>query len=318
MRHPTLHYARRGFFVLAVLRPPTSAHAEPVAADASAAEPAQLSADAEETARRSFERGQSLYDTLDYEGAIEAWTETYAMFPDSAEYTSVRGTVLYAIAQARLALFGADQDVEHLRHAQRLLVAYKSGLADSDVDATAEVDSWIRRVEAKIEEAQPQPKPKPTPAASRPPADVQAADTPPLVAAPLASASDDPLVRNRADRPGRGLVLAGTTLAVLGGTLAAVGGTLASVRAQQRSDEVDAVNAGNPDQLTLAEAQALHDEGRRAEIYQAISFAGGGALLAAGTTMLIVGLKRRGPDQRVSLVPHLKPRVVGLVLEGRF
>ncbi|MEE9383289.1 MAG: hypothetical protein V3V08_07735 [Nannocystaceae bacterium] len=280
------------------------------------------SAGFEASARRLFAEGQSKYDTLDYEGAIEAWTGTYALFPDLPQYAAIRGTVLYAIAQARLDLYGAEKDVQHLRHAYRLLVAYRSGLSGDDGEAFATVQKWIRRIEAKIEGRR---RVDAVGSALPPGSGSVSTDSPSAaafrIAGPAGSAAYEgkTLAADVVARPGRSWVASGSVLLGLGAALAGVAGTLTSLRARERSAGVDAINAGEyPDAVSLADARTFEQQGRRAEQYQIISLAAGGVLAATGVTLLVVGVRKRPRNPDVGLYPVLTPARAGLSLRGSF
>lgn len=123
--------------------------------------------------------------------------------------------------------------------------------------------------------------------------------------------------------PGRPLVITGAVLTGIGAALAIGGGVGFGVVAADRSTELDDIQTGgNPDDATLADAQTVEDEGRRAEVGQIAMAAGGGALAVAGIALLAVGLVKnknaRASGTTTRIVPALNRRSAGLVLTGRF
>jgi hypothetical protein len=259
-------------------------------------------------AQQLFIKGQSNYETLDYEAAIENWVAAYAKFPHAPEFAAQRSTVLYAIAQARLDLFDAEKDTAHLKHARRLLARYHSELAEDDAEGRAAVQEWIDKVDARLVEAEaeavavaePEPEPEPEGPEPQPATPIEA---PAVEEGPPA---------------GRGLTIGGGVLLGLGAGLALGGGMGFGLIASKKSDGVDAVfDDGNPDGLTVDETQTLVDAGNRAEIGQIATIAAGGALAITGAVLLGVGLTKRR-SSRVALSPIYGPGIAGFGAQGRF
>lgn len=270
-------------------------------------------------AQRLFQDGQAQYETLDYEGAIDTWMQAYVKFPDTEEFRATRGTVLYAIAQARLDLYETDKDTQHLVLARRILVAYRDKLDPADSGTRGSVQEWIDRIDAKLDEAGEGPPPDteaaPTPASA--PTDPDPATPEPAATTPRDQLDAAPTAE---PRPGRGMVIGGAIMTALGVGLAAGGGTALGLAARDRSDEVEEImNGGNPDDRTRDETRKLDDEGNALQAGQIAAFAVGGAMVAAGVALLVVGAKRnKAGSARASVVPALGPAFGGIVLEGRF
>jgi tetratricopeptide (TPR) repeat protein len=122
--------------------------------------------------------------------------------------------------------------------------------------------------------------------------------------------------------PGRPFVIAGSVLTGVGLGLALGGGIGFGVVAGNRSDQLDEIQTGgNPNGATMADAQAIEDEGRQAELGQIATAAGGGAVAVAGIALLAVGLiknKNARASGTARIVPTLNRSSAGLVLTGRF
>ncbi|MCA9686587.1 MAG: hypothetical protein KC457_30760, partial [Myxococcales bacterium] len=124
--------------------------------------------------------------------------------------------------------------------------------------------------------------------------------------------------------PGRGLVIGGGVLLGVGVALAAGGGAGFGVAAARHADEIDAIyNGGNPERVTLTEAQDIDAAGRRAQLGQIVSMSAGGALAVTGVALLVVGViknKKAGAKQesKPEVAPIAGPNGAGLMIRGRF
>jgi len=275
-----------------------------------------------------FERGQNAFEAFDYERAISSWVDALGTLPDSSEYDATRSMILYAIASARLDAFESDGDIKHLRHAKRLLEKYRSEQDPEDTETLASVDEYLEKVDAKLAEND---------AALTSSADESAGAEQPSPTGPAGStaAAGDPTTpaddRSPSGDTGKGLIISGAVLAALGGGRAAGGGTAFGLKAARHSATVDEVFNGNQNELTFDQATQEFDSGRGAQALQIVSFAAGGALLATGAALMIVGLKRRKSAGNASaksrareapggvvLAPSVGRRIAGFTLAGRF
>ena len=73
-------------------------------------------------AKQLYEQGRAKFETFDYEGAVELWTQAYAKLPEDA--VGVRNAMVYNIATAQEKAYEVDKDVQHLRQAALLLQTY--------------------------------------------------------------------------------------------------------------------------------------------------------------------------------------------------
>ncbi|MCA9707381.1 MAG: hypothetical protein KDK70_16120, partial [Myxococcales bacterium] len=115
------------------------------AAWAPAPEPAEDPAVDE--ARKLYDEGKARFDTFDYEGAVQLWTQAYAKLPEDA--AGIRNSMVYNIATAQEKAFELDSDVQHLRQAQMLLESYIDNfkaLYPRNPETKAEVDKAEDRI----------------------------------------------------------------------------------------------------------------------------------------------------------------------------
>jgi hypothetical protein len=137
------------------------------------------------------------------------------------------------------------------------------------------------------------------PTDSPPPPPPMAPPPPPVPAAGTAVASND---------TGKGLRIAGVAVGIAG--LASVGaGIYYYSRARDMSDKVS-----NSDQPTWSDQQA----GKNAETMQWIFYGVGGAAVASGTVLYLVGNSASRRGQVAKVAPILGPNLVGLAAQGVF
>lgn len=190
---------------------------------------------------------------------------------------------------------------ERLGKPEEAVRAFRTYLrAKPDADDRANVEDRIFQLEKQLAETnQAVPEPTPDP---EPPKD------------PVSSSPDED--------PGRGLIIAGASVAGFGALIALGGGIGFGVAARDRSQAVeDVVEGGNPDGLTFDEAQLLDDQGRRFETLQIATAAAGAVVAITGVALLAVGLKRRKQAQSgpsATVVPTWTGRSAGLSIRGRF
>ncbi|MEM7158755.1 MAG: hypothetical protein AAF799_38290 [Myxococcota bacterium] len=253
-------------------------------------------------AQKLYERGRAQFDTADYDAAVDAWTDAYALVPDSAEGTQIKVLLIYNIATAREKAFDVDHDPTQLRKAKILLGNFEQNIPGLYGEG-AEADTERARVQAKIKELderlaeyersqnpEPEPQPEPEPEPEPEPADV----------------TDDP----QPDPAAKGLIIGGA----VGLSLGAAGlGVMAA-----------GIGMGNgANDLSSLEDDDI--EGRRAQFERGrtgntLAIAGGiaaGVFVVAGGVMLALGLKRKR-SSNVALLPSVGPQSASLSLRARF
>lgn len=254
------------------------------------AEPAEDPTLAE--AKTLYEAGLADYETFEYEGAIEKWTQAFGKLGAAADTAEMRNAIVYNIARAREKAYEQSGDIGHLRKAKALLERYVEEETATDAYDPDDVATARKRVDelgARIAELEKAAKPGP---------------------APAAKPADD----RHAPRPGRGYVIAGGVLMGLGIGLVVGGVTAGAVLGQQADDDVAGFDAvGDEDERT-----DRIDDGQRANRLLVASAATGGALAITGIALLAVGLAKRRKAARTAVVPVLTPAVTGIAVSGRF
>jgi tetratricopeptide (TPR) repeat protein len=285
------------------------------------AAPAQAEAPDADQAEAMFRRGQAKYETADYNGAIELWTEAYALVDSSTENASIKALLIYNLAQAHLKAFELDKDQIHLKQALQLLQSFRSNLTLIHEDPT-EIDEETRKVEERIKEvegmlaeleraeAREDPDPAPTEAP---------------IEAPIAvvEPAQDAEPKGQDARSGTPLIAAGGTIVGLGalfGVTGIVGGLLAS-SANDISDLERDDLIGREDQFAT---------GRAGNAMLIVGSVGAGVLVPTGVALLVVGvLRNKQLDRHRAALPRSTPRVGpsfggvwgmggGLTLSGEF
>jgi hypothetical protein len=99
--------------------------------------------------KKIYDEGKAKYDTLDYSGAIEAWTRAYGMVPAQDDYREARNDLAYNIATAQEKAFDIDHKVEHLRQARGLLVSFVEEYKKL-YEPTEEAKAEVARVKERI------------------------------------------------------------------------------------------------------------------------------------------------------------------------
>ncbi len=281
-----------------------------------------------EAAKRYVDAGLAAQDQGDHETAVELYEKAYALVPHP--------TLLFNLGQAhRLA-----------KHAALAIEHYRRFLAETtDPRLGDEARAWIAQLEPEVareREASKAAADRATTdwlaaggaAVSRPDAGVTAEGAPakgapaggaavagqgPAAPAPraiaprivereVAAPPAEPLGDERATGR-RGLRLAGAGVAIAG-ALAASGGALFGMRARRLSDELSRPGA--------AYDPARIRGGERAERTMYVLYAAGGAAIATGAVLFVVGRRGAGSSRTARVVPAWSGDAVGLALSGGF
>lgn len=269
---------------LLVLRAPVVGAAPP-GPDPGAAEDDKLA-----RAGELINQGQDRFDTADFDGAIDLWTQAYAMLPDAPDYAAARNLLAYQIAHACAEAYNLKPDVTYLRKADRLLTQYLEGLDPAETEARAEGEKLRDEVRARLP-PEPTTTPPPEPAPERPPpAPAPRPTPPPHDVRPL--------------QLGGGIATAVGVLALVG--TAASAGLGAGIDREGRM--AVASGASDPE---LDELLARGTRANQAAIGTAVV---GVALITTGVSLFALAEARK--RRNVGLAPG--PGVVGLALRARF
>lgn len=229
--------------------------------------------------------GQVLFDTADFTGAIDRWTQAYAELPDSPDILTARNLLTYQIAQAHIEAHAIDGQPTHLRKAERLLSRYIEGLAPEEAQARASAEQLREDLRARI-------------AAAPPPLVI--AEAPP----PLPRAIDVPRRAGPLSLIG-GISLGFGAAALLGTMIAALEG-----RRIDRDGERAVMRGAQAPEL-----DELLTRGTRANQAAITTAVVGAVLVTTGVALLITGRVRRSP---VALAPSFGHGLVGMSFATRF
>jgi hypothetical protein len=286
---------------------PLSVEARTLAPPEEITEASEPPSDPVAQAQRLFDAGAVKYETADYIGAIELWTEAFGLVPSVPEYASVKARLIANIAAAQERAYSVDKQVSHLNQAKILLERYRSALPDIYVDEVerekelAWVDERVSKIDAELKVV-----------AEREAAAERQAAAERAAAEQAANENDD---QPEPPPPGRGLVIAGSVIAGLG-----VGGlgvmTTGMVLGSQNDDISD---LATNDLVTRADRFRM---GRLGNTLAIAGGVGGAVLLGTGVALLVLGLKKnRGAGEGradVTIVPAFDGARAGVAFVGRF
>lgn len=233
-----------------------------------------------------YDQGKAKFDTADYGGAVELWTEAYRSLPDRVETSDIKTLLMYDIARAREQAFDVSGDVAELRQARILFQRYRESIPQLYPDAggaeaeRTQVDERIAALDRRIEEAE------------------QTA-----VAAAPSPTDDSP------DRA-RPLIIAGSTVLAVGvaGLGVMAGGLVMGSQANDISDLDPDDTAGRREQF---------DRGRTGNLLAIVGGSVGGVLAVAGGVLLGIGVTRKS-EGRTALAPWFGPEGAGASVRLRF
>ena len=265
------------------------------AAVPTASEPAAEVDPALAKAESLYDRGRAKFETVDYKGAIELWTEAYGIVPDSPESAPIKAALMYNIATAQDRAYNIDQDLAHLRAAAELMGRYIQAIpvlyedeADAERErakATAQLDELNERIAA---------------------AEAAAADKPEQVVIERTVKDDTP----REDPTAQPLIISGAVLTVVG-----VGGMAMMIGGIVMGRTANDLSGLTPDDFEGR--QERFDRGERGNTLAYVGGIAGGALLATGAVLLGLGLHRK-KKSGVQASAAVGPGFQGLQLRGRF
>ncbi len=266
------------------------------------------------------QEAQTRFETADYAGAIDLWTEAYAALPQESEYAQQRSVLVYQIAQACVEAYALDPQVLYLRKAERLYTSYQETIDPSDAETLAEVESTIAELRAKIAVVDPDPEtegdPKPDPGAGEAQVEDQSIGDEGDGSATTSEVPSGEPSAGRSD--GRGLTIAGAVLVGLGAASlgAMTYGLVWGGRVDDRGDAAKA--AGETDAEVY---RGLLSEGTTANRLAIGAGVAGAVAVATGATLLGVGLgkrRTRSSERDIAWAPLGVARGGGLALRLRF
>lgn len=230
--------------------------------------------------------GQARFDTADFTGAIELWTQAYAALPEDPAVAQGRDLLAYQIAQAHIEAHAMDGQPTHLRKAERLLSRYLEGLAPTETELRGATERLLADLR------------------------IQIAAAPPPVILPEAAAPSRSVIHAEPRRTPP-LMIAGAVSLGLGGALLA-GSVVAAIEGLRIDRDGERAVARGAES---AELDDLRRRGERANDAALGTVIAGALLVTAGAAMLIAGRVRRSP---VAAAPVAGPGFVGMSFGARF
>ena len=267
------------------------------------------------------QEAQTRFETADYEGAIDLWTQAYAALPLDPEYGQQRSVLAYQIAQACVEAYAIDPQLVYLRKAERLFEAYLATIDPSDQETVSAVQRELDGLKSKIEEAQRREQESVEAERER----LAAAERERAAAAEREAAerrrqeaAAEQARRAAAEREGRrwrARTIAGGALLGVGALgLGVMGYGLAWGAGVDRRGQ-EAVDAG----ADAASLRALLREGEAANRLAIATAVVGGALVVTGVALVAAGTAgQRRARRGLAGAPAWLPGGVGLVVRGRF
>lgn len=255
-----------------------------------------------ERASKLIGKGQERYDTADYIGAIEMWSEAYAALPKDSEADQYRGVLVYQIANACREAYAVNREVKYLRKAEKLFQDYIEGLPPEDTDSREHAEEALAEVRTQLDEIEAQE------AANRPELEFEEPDS-------LPDDEDSPEPPDEELPPlGNGLRIAGGVSLGLGAVgLATMAGFMARGNSlESEGEELVSQNGPNGD-----EVGSLLSKGATANKVAIAMGIVGGALTATGVALLVVDAVKR-KNRNMAFAPVVTPRFAGFHLSARF
>ncbi|MFZ6183899.1 hypothetical protein [Nannocystis pusilla] len=288
----------------------------PAVPEVRAAAPAKASDELNAKISALAQEAQTRFETADYAGAIELWTQAYAALPNEPAYDKRRNVLAYQIAQACVEAYELDPQLVYLRKAERLFDNYLQTISAKDKNTTAKVQGTLGELREKIRVAE-----------EREAADKQVAaetaegedDGAALLAAQKASEAREAEARANAEREAR----RARRLTIAGGALTGAGAIALGVMAYglARGARVDRDGeAAKADGVTdPAVYRDLLDQGTAANTLAIATAVVGGVLVVTGIGLIGAGAAGQHRARRdLGLAPTWLRGGAGLVLQGRF
>ena len=245
-------------------------------------------------------KGQEKYDTADYVGAVELWSEAYAALPDTPEAAQYRSVLVYQLASACREAYELESDQKYLKKAERLLEQYIESLGPDEEESRTTAQEALDEVRLKIKQEEAEA------AARRSVIEADAKD----------ARSDSPKTDD--EEPGKQLLIAGGVSLGVGAVLLAVMGVGLGQgsSADQEGDDFIA-NGGDPADPMVGD---LIDKGTRANTMALATGITGGVLLVTGIGLIAADAVRRkkSRESTARVLPAVSPSFAGLSISGRF
>lgn len=256
------------------------------------------------TAQSLFEQGLDAYESDDFAGAAELWSEAHALMAQEPELSAGRRVLGFDLAQAQMRAYDSDHDESRVVAAKPLLQTFVAWVdRPGHTMDEGEKQDRMRAIELleRIESESSPPQPVPAPAVA-PPAPVPTHAPPPPVA---------PQPNGTGLLVGGGIAIGGSVASVVAASAAVGSGRKAQRRFEAAQQEYSAGST-----TAEAEIEAADRAGRRANIGFLVAATSAVLLVAGGVTMLAIGARRR--KRHVSASASLSPSSAAAAVSVRF
>jgi len=291
-----------------------------LAVPAGPARAAPAPADPLEQVGALVQAGQTRFDTADFAGAIDLWTQAYAALPDEPAYSKRRNVLAYQIARACAEAYTLDpKQIIYLRKAERLFDNYLKTIATRDEGTIAKVEATLRDLREQIRRAEADETAAADAARGEDEAAAAAARKQQADQEAAAARREADTRRRAAEREStraRRLIIAGGAVAGGGAALLGVMAYGLSWGARVDRDGARAMADGVADPQVYRDLRADGFTANRLATATAVL---GGTLVILGVGLLAGGLAgKRRAGRQLALAPTWQPGGAGLGLAGRF
>ncbi|HEY0136703.1 MAG TPA: hypothetical protein VGB85_21620 [Nannocystis sp.] len=299
-----------------------------IAAPTSAAQLAPAGDDGLAAATATYNEGIAERDAGNFVAAAESFTEAYAAIPMQSR--EIRSAVLFDLVDARRQAFALGEGPAQICECERLLGSY---LADVKQTFGSKGDKFpdTRKAKKLLVEVRKQltkqmlETPELDCAATtvaRPPEPEPVPEPPPLPPEPTGPSEAQLQAQAARDRRARTQVIAGAVTTGVGGLFLGVmaAGLVVGRRAEQAGTTATQEGLASGQPLSEDDPE-LRDIVARGKLGNGLAIAGGvlaTVAVAAGVSLLVLGLRARKEPPRAAVAPALAPGFVGAGVVLRF
>jgi len=265
------------------------------------------------------QEAQTRFETADFAGAIELWTQAYAAMPNEPAYEKRRNVLAYQIAQACVEAYALDPQLVYLRKAERLFDNYLKTISAKDKVTTAKVQGTLDELREKIRDAEEREAAEKQAAAESGERSGGSDAEAELAAQKESSAREGEARREAAEREAK----RSRRLTIAGGAVTGVGAIVLGVMAYglAQGAKVDREGAAaKADGVTDPDVyRDLLGDGMAANRLAIATAVAGGVLVVTGIGLIGAGAAGQQRARReLGVAPTWLRGGAGIVLQGRF
>lgn len=253
-------------------------------------------------AKNLYRQGKAKFETMDYLGAIELWTNAYGEIPATSEYSDIQARFLYNIARARMRAYAMDGDMLHLKQAKGLLERYLQTLGE-DSHGETQASTEVQQVKDILGQVTSDLHAAEQAAVGKAKDEKNEQHLPPVQAV-------ENIDRDHEKKQGRKLLISGGVLfgSSVGLFAAMTVGLLQGKKAERDGQSID-------QSIPASELADIHQRGQTANTLALATGIGGGILGVSGIVVMAVGGKKLSKSkQRVDVA--FSP--MGIQIKGQF